>query len=460
MSKLQSKNEEMLSRGPILKIMLTMGIPAFLAQLINLLYSIVDRIYIGHIKDVGSMALTGVGITFPVITLITAFAMLIGAGGAPLAGIAFGKGDKDKAEKILGNSVTMLVILSVILSVTFQIVKEPFLLMFGASEVTYPYAGEYLSVYLWGTIFVMITIGLNPYISTQGEPNKAMITVLIGAAINIILDPIFIFVFEMGVKGAAIATVLSQAVSSLWILKFLLSEKATLKIKQQNLTIEWPILGSILALGISPFIMSATESLITVVFNSGALKYGNDLYVGAVTIMESMIQIIFVPMNGFTNGCSPIISYNYGAGNYERVKKVSLTLLGITGVVCFVVSGLFILLPGVFSSFFTTDKDLIVICEKMIPIFFAGMLVFGLQSGSQVSFVALGKAKQALFFALLRKVILLTPLALILPKATGNIMGLFIAEPISDAISAITCVTVFFFTLRSVTSSNIETIST
>jgi len=445
-----NKNEEMLAKGPIVKTMLTMGIPAFIAQLINLLYNIIDRMYIGHIKDVGAMALTGVGTCFPIITLITAFAMLVCAGGAPLAGIAFGKGDIDGAEKILGNSVSMLVAFSAVLAFVFQIIKKPFLMMFGASEVTYPYGGEYLSVYLWGTIFVMLTMGLNSYISVQGEPTKAMLTILIGAVINIALDPIFIFVLGMGVKGAAIATIISQAVSTLWILKFLTSKKATLIIRRKNLKPEWSVLGSMMALGVSPFIMSATESLITVVFNSGALKYGNDLYVGSVTIMQSVLQIIFVPLNGFTNGCAPIISYNYGAKNLSRVKKVSLTLLCITGVICFVMSALFMIFSGTVASFFTTDKELISICEHMIPIFFAGMLVFGLQSGSQVSFVSLGKAKQALFFALFRKVILLTPLALILPKVTGNITGLFLAEPISDAVSALTCVTVFLITLKSV----------
>lgn len=450
MKKEAVNREELLARGPIVKTMLTLGIPTFVAQLVNLLYNIVDRVYIGHIKDAGAMALTGVGVCFPIISLISAFFSLIGAGGAPLCGIAFGKGDKNQAEKILGNGLTMLVALSIVLTAVFQIIKKPFLYMFGASDVTYPYAKEYITIYLCGTIFVMLAYGLNTFIIVQGESTIAMLSVLIGAVLNLILDPVFIFALGMGVKGAALATIISQAVSAVWVIKFLCSEKATIRIRRENLKPEGSVVGRVLALGVSPFIMSATESLITVVFNSGAQKYGNDLYVGSITILQSVLLIIFTPLNGFTQGVSPLISYNYGAKNLDRVKRTCMTLIAITGTVCLVMTSLFMIFPRFVSGLFTDDTELLNICGKMLPIFICGMLVFGLQSGCQTCFMALGKAKQAFFFAMLRKVILLTPLAIILPKAMNNILGLYLAEPISDATSAITCFIVFIVTLRQV----------
>lgn len=448
--KMQSRNEDKLANGPIIKTMFQLGIPTFIAQFINLLYNIIDRVYIGHIEGIGAMALTGLGICFPIITLITAFASLVGAGGAPIAGIAFGQGDKNKAEKVLGNGVTLILILSVALTIIFQIIKRPFLFMFGASEATYPYAEQYLTIYLCGTLFVMITMGLNTFIIVQGESTIAMVSVIIGACINIILDPILIFVCHLGVQGAAIASIFSQAVSALWILRFLVSKKASLKIRRANLKLSKEMVLKITALGISPFIMSATESLITVVFNSGALKYGNDLYVGSITILQSALSMIFVPLNGFTQGVSPIISYNYGAKNLDRVKKTCTAIITITGSFCLVLTGIFMLFPRTIAGFFTDNTELLDICTRMLPIFICGMLVFGLQSGCQTCYMALSKAKQALFFALFRKVILLTPLALILPAVSNNILGLYLAEPISDATSAITCFIVFIITLRGV----------
>lgn len=440
--------EELLKSGPIFKTMLVMGIPTFVAQFINLMYNIVDRVYIGHISDCGAQALTGVGVCFPIITFISAFTSLIGMGGAPLAGIALGAGNREKAEKILGNSFSALILVSVVLTIVFQLIKKPFLYMFGASDATYLYAGPYLSIYLVGTIFVMISMGLNTYITTQGAATTAMFSIIIGAAVNMILDPIFIFALDMGVKGAAYATVISQAISAIWVLHFLTGKKATLRIKRENLGLDIHILMSICALGISPFIMGATESLISVVFNSGAQKYGGDLYVGSITILQSVMQMISVPMNGFASGVQPIISYNYGAKNMERVKKSSFTLIGITFMSSCVLTLICMTIPGKIAGLFTTDVKLIDICSSVLPIFMAGMLVFGLQSGCQNSFLSLGKAKQSLFFALLRKVILLTPLALILPGITNSVMGLYYAEPISDVISAICCVIVFMITLK------------
>lgn len=445
--------EERMARGPIIPTMLALGIPSFLAQLVNLLYNVVDRIYIGHIKDVGAAALTGVGVCFPIIMFISAFASFVGAGGAPLAGIAFGKGDKQKSEKILGNGFTLLIIFSAILTVVFQIIKKPFLFMFGASEATYVYAEPYLNVYLWGTVFVMLAMGLNAYITVQGESTIAMMSVAIGAIANLVLDPVFIFGFDMGVKGAAYATIISQGISAAWIIRFLTSERAVLKLRVVNLMLNGEIVGKIAALGISPFIMGATESFITIAFNSGAQRYGNDLYVGSITILQSIMQIIFLPMNGFTQGVSPMISYNYGAKNLTRVKGVALRLIGIAQVFSFSLSALFMLFPGKVAAIFTNDTELIELCSKVLPIFVCGMLVFGLQSAAQTCFMALSKAVQALFFACFRKVILLIPLAITLPMITGSVMGIYYAEPISDTLSAICCFTVFLITLHSIMKS-------
>lgn len=442
--------EEKMANGPILRTMLSMGIPTFVAQLVYLLYNIVDRMYIGHIPGEGAAALTGVGVCFPIVTLVVAFANLIGGGGAPVAGIALGAGDRKKAEKILGNGVMMILILSVTLTVVFQLIKKPFMYLFGASDVTYPYGGSYLSIYLCGTVFVMIAMGLNTFITVQGASLTAMLSVLIGAVLNLILDPIFIFGLKMGIRGAAFATVISQACSAAWVLMYLCSPKATLRIHISNMKLEWGIVKRIMALGISPFIMGATESIITVVFNSGAQHYGNDLYVGSVTIVQSVVQMICTPLSGFTNGVQPIISYNYGAKNFDRVKKVCRNLICITFTASFLMCALCMRFSTVIAGLFTTDTGLITLCGKVMPIFIMGLLVFGLQCGCQSCFLALGKAKQSLFFALLRKVFLLTPLAIILPMALHSVMGIYYAEPISDTISAITCIIVFIFTIRKI----------
>ena len=444
--------EELLANGPIVSTMLKLGIPTFVAQLIFLLYNVVDRIYIGHIPGQGSAALTGLGICFPIITIVTAFASFVGAGGSPLGGIALGRGDRDEAEKILASGLIMLVSFAVVLTIVFQVIKKPFLYMFGASDVTYPYAGAYLSIYLCGTIFVLLALGLNTFIIIQGQSTVAMISVVLGAVINIVLDPIMIFLLGMGVKGAAFATIISQAVSATWILRFLTSRKAAIRIRRSALKIDLKVMGRITALGISPFIMSATESIITIAFNTGAQKYGNDLYVGSITILQSILQMIFVPLNGFTQGCQPLISYNYGAKNMERVRRTSAILIGITFVFSFVLSGVSILLPGEISSIFTDSVELIEICDKVLPIYICGMLVFGLQSGCQTTFMALGKAKQAFFFAVFRKIILLTPLVIILPKVMDSVMGIYYAEPISDALSAICCFIVCVITLKKLES--------
>jgi len=442
--------EERLGKDPIWKLMLSMGLPTFVAQLIYLLYNIVDRVFIGHIPGAGSAPLTGVGLCLPIVTLIIAFSQLAGAGGAPLASIALGKGDFKRAEKILANVVTMLLFFTIVLTLLFFVIKKPFLYAFGASSDTYMYANEYLSIYLLGTFFAMIVMGLNLFITAQGQAKIAMFSVLIGAFLNIILDPIFIFVLKMGVRGAALATVISQGVSAAWVLKFLFSKEASLRIKLSLLKPDYKIIGSITALGVSPFIMSVTESLITVVFNRGAKLYGNDLYVGSITILQSIQAMIFTPLNGFTSGVQPIISYNYGAGNDERVKTTCKRLIMIAFSTACLMSLVAIIIPRQIAGIFTDNVELIDICGKMLPIFIAGMTIFGVQSGCQSSFVALGQAKKSLFFALFRKVFLLVPLALLLPEITGSIMGLYIAEPISDALSAVVCFITFVSSINSI----------
>ncbi len=441
----QNENRERrMATESIGKLMLSMAIPSVIAQIINILYSIVDRIYIGHIEGVGMEALTGVGVTFPIITLISAFSAFVGVGGAPLASIWLGKGDRKRAETILGNGVTMLAAFTVLLMVVFYAFQRPLLYMFGASDATIDYAVDYISVYLVGTIFVELALGLNTFIISQGQSRIAMMAVLIGAVANIVLDPIFIFVFHMGVKGAARATVISQLLSALWTVGFLVSSRSSLTIKKEALKPDWPVIGRIMALGVSPFIMRATESLISIVLNSGLQRYGGDIYVGSLTIMQSVMQMYAAPIGGFTQGVQPVISYNFGAGNFDRVKKLYRRMIGICFAFSAGATALVIIFPEFFASMFTNDAELITLVGKMMPIFMCGMLVFGLQNGIQPTFLALGQAKISLFIAVFRKVILLVPLALILPLRFG-VMGIYYAEPISDILSA-TVASVLFFT--------------
>lgn len=418
------------------------GPPSVLAQIVNVLYNIVDRIYIGRIPDVGSLALTGVGVTFPIITIISAFAGFASGGGAPLAAIALGQKNRERAEKILGSSTSLLLFFSVLLMAFFFVFQTPLLYLFGASDNTIGYASTYISIYLVGTVFVELAVGLNTFISCQGHARTAMCSVLIGAVVNIGLDPVFIFVLHMGVSGAALATVLSQALSAAWVLRFLTSKKSGIRLSLRTMKPDFTILGSVMALGISPFIMSATESAITIVMNHGLQTYGGDLYVGSMTILQSVLQLIFVPVNGFTNGVQPIISYNFGAGQFDRVRQTIRRMIAITFTATFVYVVFAMLRPALFAGLFTTDPELIAIVAKVLPVYIAGMAIFGLQSGVQSSFLGLGQAKISLFIALLRKVILLIPLALILPHFFG-VMGVYYAEPIADVCSVVTAVTLF-----------------
>lgn len=448
---MKNSQDEKLGKESIPKLMFTLALPAILAQLINVLYNIVDRIYIGNMPGVGDLALTGVGVTFPIIMLISAFSALAGMGGAPLASIKLGAGDKDGAEKILGNSATLLLICSVVLTTIFLIYKEPLLYMFGASENIITYSLDYINIYLYGTIFVQFALGLNMYISAQGFAKTAMLSVLIGAITNIILDPIFIFSLNMGVKGAALATIISQCLSAIWVVNFLSSKKSKsiIKIKKHNLKINKAIVGSILALGIAPFIMQATESLLNIVLNSGLQKYGGDLYVGSMTIMTSIMQLLVIPIQGLTQGVQPIISYNYGAKQYDRVKKTFKLLITISFTATIIGTLAIILFPNIFVGIFTQKQELADLTAKMIKIFMAGMWIFGIQMACQSTFMGLGQAKISLFLALLRKVILLIPLAIILPKFF-DVAGIYYAEPIADVIASLTTLTMFMLSYKKI----------
>ncbi|MEY8338218.1 MATE family efflux transporter [Lachnospiraceae bacterium 62-35] len=424
---------------PIPQLMLRLALPSVAAQLINVLYNIVDRMYIGHIPEIGSTALTGVGLTFPIIMLISAFSSFAGAGGAPLAAIQLGKGSRDQAEKILGNAVSVLLFFSVTLTVFFFFFKRPLLFLFGASNSTIVYADNYLSIYLIGTIFVQTALGLNMFISSQGQAKTAMMSVLIGAVTNIILDPVFIFLLDMDVRGAALATIISQAISAVWVVRFLLSKKSVIVIRKRCMKPDFSLIASIAALGVSPFIMQFTESAISIVLNHGLSTYGGDLYVGSMTILQSVMQLVFVPIQGFTQGTQPIISYNFGAGNFDRVRKtyrISITLsFSLTVVECLLTTQF----PALFARIFTNKAELIELVARVMPIFMAGVWIFGIQTGCQSTFMGLGQAKISLFIALLRKVVLLIPLAIILPMITNNVLSIYYSEPISDMISASVC---------------------
>ena len=428
--------EELLGTEQISKLMWTMAVPSIIAQLINILYSIIDRIYIGHIPNIGTNALTGIGLTFPIITLISAFSAFVGNGGAPLSSIALGKGDRKRAEKILGNGVFLLFVFTALLMAFFYAFQVPLLYAFGASDATITYASSYVSIYLIGTIFVELSLGLNTYIIAQGQSAVAMASILIGAIINLILDPVFIFGLHMDVRGAAVATVISQACSAVWVVAFLVGKKSTLKIKLECMKPDAKIIASIFALGISPFVMRATESLISIVLNRGLQKYGGDLYVGTLTVMQSVMQLLSAPLAGFTAGVQPIISYNYGAGKYDRVRKTYKQMIWICFGISFVVTASTILVPDMYARMFTKEMALITLVHQKMPVFMFGMLFFGLQMGIQPTFLALGQAKLSLLIAMLRKVILLVPLAIILPYWLG-VDGVFIAEPVSDIISVL-----------------------
>ena len=427
--------------GPL---MVRLALPSIVAQIVNALYNIVDRIYIGHMGAEGDMALTGLGVCFPIIMFISALAALGGQGGGPRAAIAMGEGDNERANSILGSSTALLIALAVVATAVFQIWKEPLLLAFGAAENTIGYASDYLSIYLWGSISVLLALGLNSFVTAQGFSTFAMLTVVIGAAINIALDPLFIFVFDMGVRGAALATIIAQTASAVWVVCFLTGKRSLLRIRRKYLRLKKEVLGPIVALGVSPFIMQSTESLVSISFNSSLRTYGGDTAVGAMTICSSVMQVVYLPLQGLAQGAQPIVSYNYGAGNLDRVKKAYRLLLITSGIYALVIWGLSELFPQVWVSIFNDQPELTALAAWALRIYLMGWCVFWVQMACQQTFVALGQAKVSLFMALLRKVILLIPLIFILPHFFQNqVFGVLVAEPVADVAAALICAVTF-----------------
>ncbi len=457
----KEKKEANLGEDRIGGLLFKLALPAILAQVINLLYNLVDRMYIGHIAEVGSVALTGLGVTMPFIMCVSAFAALVSMGGAPRASIMMGRGNKEEAERILGNCTSMLVLVAVIVTMVSQIWGQDILLLFGASESTLPYAWAYMQIYSLGTIFVQLALGLNAFINAQGFARTGMLTVVIGAVCNIILDPIFIFGLHMGVRGAALATILSQGVSCVWIVRFLLGKETTLRIRKGNLKIRPKTVGPCIALGVAPFIMQFTESVLNICFNTSLLKYGGDVAVGAMTILSSVMQMSMLPIQGLTQGAQPIIGFNYGAKKMDRVKK-TFRLLFVSCVAFTAVIWLIcMILPQAFILIFTDQAELIAFTKWAIRIYMAVSVIFGVQISCQQTFIALGNAKTSVFLALLRKVILLIPLIYILPAfMEDKLMAVFLAEPVADVIAVTTTSILFYRTYRTLDREQEESCNT
>ena len=439
-----NENKEMLGTAPIGKLLFKLAVPTVVAQLINMLYNIVDRIYIGHMPGDGSLALTGVGVCMPIIMIISAFAALIASGGAPKASICMGKNDKESAEKILGGCFSLQLIISAILTAVLLIWNKDLLLMFGASENTIDYASSYMSVYAIGTVFVQLTLGMGAFITAQGFAKTGMMTVLIGAVSNIILDPVFIFGFKLGVRGAAVATILSQAISCAWVLLFLSGKRTYLKLQSKYMRIDGKLVFPCVALGLSAFIMQSSESVISVCFNSSLLKYGGDIAVGAMTILTSVMQFVMLPMQGIAQGAQPISSYNYGAKNTERVKKTFRLLLTTCLIYSLTIWAVIMAFPSIFAGIFTPDAELIDFTSKALRIYCAVLGIFGIQIACQMTFVSTGNAPCSIIVAIVRKFVLLLPLIYLMPQLIENkTMGVYLAEPVADVI-AVTFTAVLF----------------
>ena len=440
---MKSKRQNDLGNDPIGSLLIRLAIPAITAQLVNALYNIVDRMYIGHIEGTGDLALTGLGVAFPVIMFISALSALAGMGGGSKAAIRMGAGDQEGANAILGGCTALLVVISLVVTVLFQVFKDPMLLLFGASENTLGYASDYLGIYLWGTIAVQFSLGLNNFITTQGFSMTSMLTVIIGAVCNIVLDPVLIFGFDMGVQGAALATILSQAVSALWVLRFLTGKRSRLTIQARHLRLDPKVLLPVMAIGVSPFIMQSTESLVNIALNSSLKLYGGDTYVGAMTIASSIMQVLVMPLQGLTQGAQPILGFNFGAGKTDRVRR-TFKLLFLS---CIALSTVFFLsvqlFPRVFIAIFNDKEELVRAAEWALHVYFGGMFMLGMQFSCQQTFVALGQAKVSLFLALLRKIVLLIPLIYILPFLSNQVFAVYLAEPVADVCAA-TCTGLVF----------------
>ena len=433
-----------LGTGSVAKLLFSLALPSILAQVINLLYNIVDRMYIGHIAGIGAVSLTGVGVTMPIIMAISAFSALVCMGGAPKAAIELGKRNKEKAEEIMGNCLALLVVVAILLTAGVEIFGSKMLMIFGASESTLPYAMQYLRIYAMGTIFVQISMGMNAFINTQGYAKSGMFTVVIGAILNIILDPIFIFVFHMNVQGAALATIISQCVSSCFVLWFLNSKKSYLHLKKEYIRITPSVVGPCLMLGAAPFVMQITESLINVCFNSSLLKYGGDTAVGSMAILMSVMQFSMLPLQGMTQGSQPIVSFNYGAKKYDRIRKTFKILLGVCLAYSTLIWAGCEFAPQLFSGMFTNDPELFEYTCWAIRIYMGMSCIFGAQIACQQTFIALGNAKTSLFLACLRKLILLVPLVYILPMFfEDKVFAVFFAEPVADTIAVLTTCIMF-----------------
>lgn len=438
-----SEDKDFLATEPLGKLLLRLSLPTVTAQIINMLYNIVDRIYIGHIPDSGALALTGVGVCMPLIMIISAFAALVGNGGAPRASIFLGKGDHESAEKTLGNCFFVQIIVSIVLTVVLLLSNRTLLLAFGASENTISYSVDYMNIYALGTIFVQMTLGMNAFISTQGFAKISMLSVLIGAIANIILDPIFIFGLGLGVKGAALATIFSQAMSCIWVLHFLTGKTTFLKIRKRNFRLQASIILPCLALGLSMFIMQASESVISVCFNSSLLKYGGDIAVGAMTILTSAMQFAMLPLQGLGQGAQPILSYNFGAKNVDRVRATFKLLLKVSLAYSTVMWALVMLFPGAFASIFTNETELLSFTAHALRIYLACILLFGIQIACQMTFTSIGCAKASIMVAVMRKFVLLLPLLFILPHVFTKdpASAVYMAEPVADFFAvAFTCV--------------------
>ena len=439
------KDKEFLGKGSVLKLIIKLSIPTIIAQIVNLLYNIIDRIYIGHMENIGSIALTGVGVCMPVIIVISAFAALVGYGAAPKASIYLGKKEDDKAEVIIGNSFSLLIIIGILLTIITLVFSKDLLFMFGASNTTILYANNYMKIYALGTIFVLISIGMNSFISAQGFTKVSMLSVLIGAVLNCILDPILIFGFNLNVEGAAIATIISQASSSIFVITFLTSKKPIIRLKLKNLKLDLKLILPCLALGLSPFVMQFTEAVIMVCFNSSLKKYGGDIAVGSMTILSSLMQFSMLPLMGLSQGAQPVTSYNFGAKNPDRVKKSFKYLLIISVSYSFIFWIFLMLLPNSFASMIVNDSSYIEYTAWAIRIYFAVSCIFGIQIACQQTFIAIGNAPVSLFLAILRKLILLIPLIYILPLIfSDKVMAVYLAEPIADFVAvSVTSITFY-----------------
>ena len=443
------QDKEFLGTAPVGRLLAKLAIPTVLAQLVNMLYNIVDRIYIGRMPLDGDLALTGVGLCMPIILIVSAFAALVGGGGAPRASIFMGQKRTEEAEEAMGGCFTLLIAVSLVLTAALLLWNRQFLMAFGGSPNTIEYAAAYMNIYALGTVFVQLTLGMNAYISAQGFTRVSMISVIIGAVCNILLDPLFIYALDMGVRGAALATILSQAISCAWVLRFLFGKKTFLRLRGKYLRIRWKVVAPCLALGLASFIMQSSESVISMCFNASLQTYGGDIAVGAMTILTAVMQFAMLPLQGLGQGAQPILSYNYGAGNKERVKKAFFCLLKVSLTYSVVLWGLVELFPHVFASIFTPKAELIAFSARALRIYMGGVVIFGIQVACQMAFISLGKALSSIIVAVVRKFVLLLPLIYIVPRFVADkTMGVYLAEPIADILAVLFTAILFAFQFR------------